>query len=115
MNKTKIIILSVHYKYPELLRDQWERIRACTGPVRVALNAELRYHPIVHGGSTPEVVEVARAVSEHEGHACSHIHLQTRPASSASAHGDSLAAALLQLTRDSPLQDEDLIAIMDHD
>jgi len=47
MNETKIIVLSVHYKYPNLLRDQWERIRECAEPARRSLNAELRYHPVV--------------------------------------------------------------------
>jgi hypothetical protein len=115
MSKTKIIVLSVHYKYPALLQDQWERVRECAGPVRKSLNAELRYHPVVHGGSTRAVVEAANAVGEHDALSSSCIHLRARPATSASAHGDSLADALLELTRTVLVHDEDLIAVMDHD
>jgi hypothetical protein len=115
MSKTKIIVLSVHYKYPALLRDQWERIRKCAGPVLQSLNAELSYQPVVHGGSARAVVEAAYAVGQHDGLSCSCIHLQARPATPASAHGDSLAQALLELTRTAPVRDDDLIAVMDHD
>jgi hypothetical protein len=114
MRQTRIIVLSVHYKYPELLRDQWKRIRECAGPLRKALDAELHYHPIVHGGSATEVVKAAYAIGEHDpANHC--VHLRATPASSASAHGDSLAEALLELTRTSPLQEQDLIAVIDHD
>jgi hypothetical protein len=115
MNEMSIIILSVHYKYPGLLRDQWERIRGCAEPTRKSLNAELRYHPVVHRGSTVEVVAAAYAVGEGDGLLSSCIHLRATPESSASAHGDSLAAALLELTRTGSVRDEDLIAVMDHD
>ena len=115
MNEMRIIVLSVHYKYPELLRDQWERLRVCAEPTRQSLNAELRYHPVVHGGSNAKVVEAAHAVGEHDGLSSSCIHLRSMPESSASAHGDSLAAALLELTRAGAIRDEDLVAVMDHD
>jgi hypothetical protein len=115
MNTTKVVVLSVHYKYPNLLRDQWERIRECAGPVRRSLNAELQYRPIVHGGSTAEVVETAYAVAAHEGSSCSCIQLRATPTTAAGAHGDSLAEALLELSRTAPVHDEDLIAVMDHD
>lgn len=112
---SRVIVLSVHYKYPELLRDQWKRIRECAAPLRDSLNAELRYHPIVHGGSAREVVEAAHAVRDHDGLVSSCVHLQATPESSASAHGESLAEALAELTRTSALQDKDLIAVIDHD
>ena len=115
MNRIRIFVLSVHYKYPDLLRDQWERIRACAGPARQSLNAEIRYHPVVHGRSAPEVVAAAHAVGAHDGISSSCIHLRGTPATSASAHGDSLAEALLELTRNGSVRDEDLIAVMDHD
>jgi hypothetical protein len=115
MDEINIIVLSVHYKYPDLLRDQWERIRVCAEPTRKALNAELRYYPIVHGGSAAEVIDAAHAVGAHGGLPSSCIHLQVTPQTSASAHGGSLAAALLELTRTGSVHDEDLIAVMDHD
>ena len=115
MDKRKLFVLSVHYKYPDLLRDQWKRIRECAESVHNALNAELRYLPVVHGGSAPEVVETAYAVGEQGGLCCSCVHLRSKPATSASAHGDSLMAAVLQLTGAAEPHDEDLIAVMDHD
>jgi hypothetical protein len=115
MSRRKIIVLSVHYKYPDLLRDQWRRIRECAGAAHHSLNAELRYRPVVHGGSSPDVIEMAYAVGDQGGASCSCIHLRAKPPTSASAHGDSLTEAVLQLTRAGALHDDDLIAVMDHD
>jgi hypothetical protein len=115
MDQISVIVLSVHYKYPDLLRDQWERIRVCVESTRKSLNAVLRYHPIVHGGSTAQVVEAAQAVGKNDGLSSSCIQLRATPESSAAAHGGSLAAALLQLTSAGSVRDEDLIAVMDHD
>src|SRR5262249_46160638 len=79
------------------------------------LNAEVRYHPIVHGGSASEVVTAAQAASADDELACSCIHFPTTPPTSASAHGDSLAEAVMDLTHRGEVDDEDLIAVMDHD
>jgi hypothetical protein len=115
LDRMRIIVLSVHYKYPDLLRDQWKRIRQCVDPTRQLLDAEVHYHPIVHGGSAADVVEVARAASAADGLLCSCIVLPDKPPTSASAHGDSLADAALGLMHGGEMHDEDLIAVMDHD
>jgi hypothetical protein len=115
INQMTVIVLSVHYKYPALLRDQWERIHRCIEPTRQLLNAELRYHPIVHGGSAADVVTAAHAVAERDRSFSSCIQLPSTPVSSASAHGDSLAEALLELSHQGLVQDEDLLVVMDHD
>ncbi|HWM93324.1 MAG TPA: hypothetical protein VN493_21355 [Thermoanaerobaculia bacterium] len=101
-----LAILSVHYRYPALLQDQMERLRACAAPAREALGLELRFHPVVHSKSDPDVA--AEALDS------GGIDLRGRPDLKPS-HGESLAEAFLQLRAEGLLQDGDLLAVMDHD
>ena len=106
MEAKTLAVLSVHYRYPALLRDQARRLRACAAPLRQALGLELRHHPVLHGDSGPEVAAEALASG-------GHVDLRDRTGLQPK-HGPSLAAAFRQL-RDEGLQDGDLVALMDHD
>ena len=64
----RFLLLSVHYRHPELLADQIDRLRYCAAPVRSALGAELVLVPILHRWAAPSVVEaVLNAGGRHGG------------------------------------------------
>lgn len=106
MQTETLAVLSVHYQYPALLRDQARRLRACAEPLYQALGLELRHHPVVHGDSEPEVVAEALAAG-------GHVDLRDRTGLE-TTHGQSLVEAFRQL-RERSLQAGDLVALMDHD
>ena len=108
-------VLSVHYKYPEFLVDQSERIRICAKPTSESLGADLRYHPVVHRGSNAEVIEAAQAAFRSTGLHGGCVDLRNKPEGAARGHGDSLTEAFLEVARNDAIGDDDLIAVMDHD
>jgi hypothetical protein len=116
----KLAVLSVHYRYPELLADQIARLSRCAAPLRDALGAELRLHPIIHAGSRPEVVRAVRAGCKASKGFAEPIDLRGRPPEvmperELLRHGHGLAEAYRTLRREGRLGDEDLLAVLDHD
>ncbi|HVT59838.1 MAG TPA: hypothetical protein VHR45_15735 [Thermoanaerobaculia bacterium] len=118
MRETKLVLLSVHYRYSELLADQARRIERCIGPTRRAMGLRLEYFPVVHRDSAPEVIAAARAACRGaEGAACIDVRerlggLRCRPSL---LHGESLAAAFAELRERGELEPGDLLALLDHD
>lgn len=106
MEAKTLAVLSVHYRYPALLRDQARRLRACAAPLRRALGLELRHHPVLHSDSAPDVAAEALARG---GHVDLRDRTELKP-----SHGPSLTAAFRQL-REQGLGAGDLVAVMDHD
>jgi hypothetical protein len=116
----RVAVLSVHYRYPELLADQIGRLRRCAGATREELGAELRFHPIVHAGSRPSVKQAVHAGCRASGGFAEPIDLSDRrppvmPERELMRHGHGLAEAYRVLRRDGRLANGDLVAAMDHD
>jgi hypothetical protein len=109
MEAKTLAVLSVHYRFPALLRDQARRLQACAAPLRQALGLELRHCPVLHSDSSPEVAAEALASG---GHVDLRDRIELKP-----THGCSLAAAFRQLREDGEdgLRAGDLVAVMDHD
>jgi hypothetical protein len=114
----KLAVLAVHYEYPELLADQWQRIEACVGPTRQAMGLRLQYFPIVHRFSTENVVAAAQAACRGSGFARL-IDLRERLAElrcrPSLFHGESLAAAFSELCASGSLAPSDFLVTLDHD
>jgi len=116
----RLAVLSVHYRYPELLADQIVRLRHCAEPLASTLGAELTFFPIVHAGSRAHVVrKVQKACTASSGFARM-VDLRDRPASvmpkrELLRHGHGLLAAYRALRLDGLLADDDLVAVLDHD
>jgi hypothetical protein len=116
----RLAILSVHYRYPELLADQIKRLHACAGPVKRELSAELRFHPIVHDGSRGEVVREVLAGCAASGGLAAGVDLRALPPEviplrGTVRHGHGLAEAYRRLRRAGQLDPGDLVAVLDHD
>jgi hypothetical protein len=113
----KLAVLSVHDRHPELWRDQIERLARCAGPVRAALNAELRLWPIVHSLTREAVLDAVReGCAESGGFAgCLDLRDCVPPQEGGPIHGHSLAEAYRQLRGAGELEDGDLLAVLDHD
>jgi hypothetical protein len=116
----RVAVLSVHYRYPELLADQITRLLRCAGPTQQALGAELRFHPILHAGSRAAVKEAVRAGCAASGGLAEPIDLSDRlpavmPGRQLMRHGHGLAEAYRVLRRDGRLAADDLVAVLDHD
>jgi hypothetical protein len=110
----RLAILSVHYRYRELLADQAERIRRCARSTRELLGAELSYHPVIHPDTRPAVAEAALATAALPDLAAACIDLRGRPPFQ-HVHGQCLEAAFERLCASGALTAGDLVAILDHD
>jgi hypothetical protein len=115
----QLAILSVHYRFPELLHDAIARLQACAGPVRESLGAELRYYATIHRYARDGADEVvAERCRSSQGFATC-VDLRDRPPEvipkGGRCHGHSLAEAYRVLRRDGRLADDDLIVSLDHD
>ncbi len=116
--RKRLAVLSVHYRYPELLADQIARLRPCAGPLARELDLALRFHPILHRSSQEEVVRAAAEATHGRGEfRVRSLDLRSLAAipRGAEAHGHSLAAAFRLLRSEEALGDGDLVAILDHD
>ena len=115
----RLVILSVHYRHPELLRDALARIRRCAGPVREELGAELRFWVIVHRWAFPEALEAVTTEPELCSDFAGWIDLRDLPPEEiprdGRCHGNSLYKAYWKLRAEGRLADDDLIAVLDHD
>jgi hypothetical protein len=111
------LLLSVHYRHPELLTDQIDRLRRCAAPVRSVLGAELLLVPILHRWAAPAIADaVLSAGTRHEW--VKPVDLRERTPEEIPedvCHGHSLAAASRLLAEDSRLDGDDLVASLDHD
>jgi len=117
---SRLAILSVHYRHPELLADQVERLRRCAPPLRAAAGLALRFHPIVHRFARREVRRAVAAADEEGGDFAVHgLDLSRSPVAviprGGRSHGHSLAEAFRILRARGDLDAGDLIAILDHD
>ena len=112
----RLHVLAVHYRYPELLHDQAERIGRCAGPVCAVLSAELRFHPILHRHVKSEaLVEAVQEVSHRYRGLVDSLDLRDRPMPPGGmSHGYGLVEAYRALRREG-LGEDDLIAVLDHD
>lgn len=112
----RLHVLSVHYRYPELLHDQAERVGRCAGPVRAGLDAELHFHPILHRYVESEAVtESVREVSRPGPCRVRGLDVRERPMPPQGlSHGHGLVEAYRILRREG-LGEDDLIALLDHD
>jgi hypothetical protein len=110
----RLAILSVHYRYRELLADQVERIRRCARSTRELLGAELSYHPVIHHDTRPAVAEAALATAALPDLAAACIDLRGGPPFK-QVHGQCLEAAFERLCASGSLAPGDLVAVLDHD
>ncbi|HEY0783476.1 MAG TPA: hypothetical protein VGE98_13540, partial [Thermoanaerobaculia bacterium] len=113
----RLAILSVHYRYPELLADQLERLARCAAAMRSGL--ALSFHPIVHRQSRPAVVRAVLGASSRGALAVRGLDLRDRPAKliprGARSHARSLMEAVGVLRQEDNLGADDLLALLDHD
>lgn len=115
-----LAVLSVHYRYPELLADQVERLGRCAPALRAAAGLALRFHPIVHRFAREEVRRAVGAARGGNGDfAVRGLDLSDRSAAviprGGRSHGHSLAEAFRVLRARGELAACDLIAVLDHD
>jgi hypothetical protein len=114
----RVAVLSVHYRYPELLGDQLARLERCVAPTREALGLRLEFFPIVHRHSLAEVVAAA-----HSGCAATRFatcidageRLSVMPPNGGRLHGQGLAAGFELLQGRLHLEPDDLVVLLDHD
>lgn len=115
----QLAILSVHYRFPELLDDAIFRLGACAGPVGATLGAELRYYPIIHRFARDGADEVVAEQCRRSEGLATCVDLRDRSSQviprGGRCHGHSLAEAFRFLRRDGRLAADDLIATLDHD
>jgi hypothetical protein len=117
---SRLAVLSVHYRHPELLADQGERLRRCAPPLRAGSGLTLRFHPVIHRFATEEVVRAVAGASGGRGDfAVRGLDLRDRPPATipqgGRSHGHSLAEAFRVLRREGELAPDDLVALLDHD
>jgi Glycosyl transferases group 1 len=114
----RVAVLSVHYRYPELLADQMARLERCVAPTREALGLRLEYFPILHHRSQPAVRDAARAACANSGFAtCVDVREQVAAVGSngGRVHGASLTATFEHLRSRVHLDPDDLVVLLDHD
>jgi len=114
----RFLLLSVHYRHPELLADQIARLERCAGPVREALGARLILVPILHRWACEEAIAAVLAAGSRHGSLVAPVDLRDLPAESMPedlCHGHSLAEAYRRLRDAGRLGGEDLVAALDHD
>jgi len=113
----RLILLSVHYRFPKLLWDQVARFRRCAGPL-ADLGLALRLHPIVHRFSREDVGPAVAALEQGRGaFRARGLDLRGRQdiPRAGQAHGNALSAALQRLWRERAVDLDDLIGVVDHD
>jgi hypothetical protein len=118
MRPGKLVVLAVHHAYPELLTDQMARIARCVGPTLRDAGLHLEYFPIVHQGSTAELVAAAKTACRRVGFAaCVDVgeRLASLRCKPSLLHGESLAAGFLTLCEAGCLAPDDLLVTLDHD
>lgn len=112
----KLIALSVHYRYPELLRDHWWRFSRCESFLREETDVDFVYGLVLHADSDPSLERLATELSR--GQLSARVISVGRPAPEVSGgglHARGLAAAYHQLVSAGDIEDDDLIAVVDHD
>ena len=114
----RLVLLAVHYRHPELLADQIDRLRRCAAPVRAVLGAELVLVPILHRWAAPEVAGAILSAARDAPALVLPVDLRDRSAEEIpedTCHGNSLAAACRFLAGTGRLGGDDLVGSLDHD